>query len=142
MWRKICCAIDLSPHSDAVVRAASGMARRFGAGLVLVNVEEMPVESALYSQPEVLEAERCSRQYALEERKRAATDLSGAEVDTATLADHDAVARVVDFARDAACDLIVVGARAASRHSPFESFAEKIVRRSPCSVLVVRNPCA
>ena len=140
MWRKICCAIDLTPHSDAVVRVASDLARQNEAELVLLHVQELPVESALYSQPEVLEAARTRQGHALEERRRAAADISGGEVEATILPDHDPVARVADFATAAGCTLIVVGARAASRRSPFESFAERMARRAPCSVLVVRTP--
>ena len=49
---------------------------------------------------------------------------------------------VVDYARDAAIDLIVMGThgRGAVAHLLMGSVAERVVRTAPCPVLTVRSP--
>ncbi|MGZ6143869.1 MAG: universal stress protein, partial [Myxococcales bacterium] len=59
-------------------------------------------------------------------------------VEAALIADHDVARRLAAYVVQSACDLLVVGARHEPHHSPFESVAEKLVRKASCSVLVVR----
>ncbi len=137
-WKKICCAIDFSERSAAVVRDAAELARVLEAELVLVHAEGSPPEErALYAQPEVANSTRKHLQQQLEERRLAAADLCGAPVSASLLPGHAPAETIAEFAGREGCDLIVTGAH--EGRAVFEKFPGKLARIARCSVLTVRG---
>jgi nucleotide-binding universal stress UspA family protein len=121
---------SLAPASDPVVEAGVRIARATGAELHLLHALEvplaapLPLDDRLYSgavrrldeQIERLRAAPTSRQVVLAPAHRA----------------------LAEAARERGADLVVVGA--ADRPHAFGATASRLVRRSECAVLVVREP--
>jgi nucleotide-binding universal stress UspA family protein len=126
-WQRICCPVDYSERSRAALRVAVDLARRFGAELTLLHVEE----PAHAGDAATLEAWR---------REAAA---AGARVVTAT-ASGDPQTVIAQFANDHAVDAIVMGThgRTGRAHALVGSVAETTVRRARCPVMVVHHDWA
>lgn len=137
-WKKICCAIDFSARTGAVMAVAAELARAFDAELLLVHAEGKPrEESALYAHPEVADSARRHLEQRLEERRVAASDLCGGPVSATLLPGHAPAETIAEFAEREKCGLIVVGAH--EGRAVFEKLPEKLTRIARCSVLAVRD---
>jgi nucleotide-binding universal stress UspA family protein len=140
-YRQILCAIDFYEPSRAALHHAGDLARAFGATLVLVHVYPEPrigypgwfPEARFPTQLRELAADK------LEEWKREAEGLVGQPVQVVLL-EGVPWQRLVSFAREQACDLVVLGAGGATglAHALIGSVAERLVRHAPCPTLVVR----
>ncbi len=144
MFRKILVATDFSEPSDAARRMAVELARRLGAELEIVHVEEpLPAyafaEGPLPDLPRLQEEVRSWAERELEQQAKEARD-AGVPVTTAILVGTPANA-IVETARTDGADLIVVGShgRTGLERVLLGSVAERIVRNAPCPVLTVRN---
>lgn len=142
-WKKICCAVDFSEPSRFALYQAADLAKRDGAELLLVHVYEIPqpagellVAAADLTGPAAAEAEKAMAGWVAE-----AARLSGAPVRTRLLAGQPAL-EVTQAAREAGCDLVVVGThgRTGVKRLVLGSVAERIVREAHCDVLVARKP--
>jgi nucleotide-binding universal stress UspA family protein len=142
MFERILCGID-SPGSQEAARLAARLAKDMNAELVLVHAWYSPPASSI--DDFVLPAETMTS--LIEESKRslsAACDAArGAGVTRVSSRFVIGVpwAEIVETARDAHADLIVVGTHGRTGVSRFflGSVAEKVVRHAPCSVLVTRG---
>jgi nucleotide-binding universal stress UspA family protein len=138
-WRKICCAVDFHEPSWRAMTAAAVMARRFEAELTLVHVlVPPPLWTSDEAAPAVAwgeaeEGERLLRRWVADASRR-----SGRVV-RARILSGDPAAELASYAREVACDLLVVGVRgpADRRHVLMGTLAGRLSRRCPCPVFVV-----
>jgi universal stress protein A len=135
--RRVLVPHDLEDTSDLALAYARDLARTFGAELLLLHIVDNQFLRAVVADPRVI-AGGISRQ--LESRL---TDddrrLSRARVALEeSLHPADAI---LEFARNAEVDLIVMGThgRSAMQRVLMGSVAERVVRAAPCPVLTVRG---
>ena len=134
---KILVPIDFSEHSEVALGFASKLARDSDAEIHLVHVSEQPLPItegfAGYAPASDLAAER--------------EHLHGVKPEGSIQHRHelligDAAQVLVDYARDNAMDLIVMGTHGRTGFSRLlmGSVAEAVVRQAPCPVLTLRQP--
>jgi len=136
---------DFSEHSEQAATYAVELARRWDAEEVhCVHVSDIPADllatSAYYMtgpSEEFVEQVRQQGRRGLDEFVR--KNLSGVPVTIAFLEGRPFV-EIVRYARDRQIDLIVIAThgRTGLQHALFGSVAEKVIRKAPCPVLVVR----
>jgi len=140
-YKSVLVAVDLTEHSDAVVRRGMEMARAFGAKLNLLHVVEyVPVEpmgEALLPAVDIEEELVEGAQRRLEELAKR-MDLEGEEwrVEKGTIK-----AEVVRVAEETGADLVVLGSK--ERHGiavMLNLTEDTILHAAPCDVLAVRIP--
>jgi nucleotide-binding universal stress UspA family protein len=136
---------DFSEASESALRYGKAMAEAFGASLHVVHVMEdllahaWAAEVYVSSMPQLRdEIEKESRQRLLallgdDERQRL-------RAETALLAGNPFI-EIIRYAKAHDVDLIVMGThgRGPIAHMLLGSVAEKVVRKSPCPVLTVRE---
>ena len=141
---RILVPVDFSTQSDAALDYAVDLARRLDGRIVLLHVFSVPAfafPDATIPMPAqtVVELQNASNTQleSLEQRVRA----NGVGV-TSKLAEGAPFVEIVRAARSERADLIVMGThgRSGLRHALLGSTAEKVVRKAPCPVLVVRPP--
>jgi nucleotide-binding universal stress UspA family protein len=136
----ILCPVDFSETSGHAFRYAVLLAEQFGARLTVLHViEEAPLFAGFESMPamNVLEeAEQAARRQ-LEELAAGAP----ARVET-MLIRGGTYKSIVSYAEEHAADLIVMGThgRSGLEYAFFGSVTERVMRRSPCPVLIVPPP--
>jgi len=139
MFRKILNANDGSENAFKALSIAITLAKADRAELHLILIEELTVV------PEWIEEVR-EEKIAADRRyrnvlKRAKTEASrsGVELNAHAFTGHP-VRTIVDFVRDNAFDLLVIGATGHSNlyEKMVGSRAERLVHLSPCTVLVVK----
>ena len=146
MFRRICVGTDFSPEAERGLTSAVHLARMFAAELLLVHVVEAPrfyqrvlapVQTRLRSLDETcdLAAERCRALIA-------ASQVDGVSADYRVRVGTPFV-DLIDAARIAHADLIVLGHRARSGTERFflGSTAERVLRKSTIPVLIAKNTC-
>ncbi len=140
-YKSVLVAVDLTEHSDAVVRRGMEVARAFGAKLNLLHVVEyVPVEpmgEALLPAVDIEEELVEGAQRRLEELAKR-MDLKGEEwrVEKGTIK-----AEVVRVAEETGADLVVLGSK--ERHGiavMLNLTEDTILHAAPCDVLAVRIP--
>ncbi len=150
---RIVCAHDLSYASEPALKLALDLARRLGAALTVVPAPEPPYPRATMLGGDTFSAQELELltgiarrgeaaalrvlQDELRVRNAAGTDAVPVEVIVRQGIPVDIVCRV---ARELKADLLVVGthARKGIEQVLLGSVAERLVRTSPCPVLVVR----
>jgi universal stress protein A len=145
-WKEICCAVDFGDPSRAAMEEAVDLAARFEADVTLVHVVLPPTQAAsdvLVSSRGIAEARAEEEVEALAQWHAAAERRAGRPVRWRVLT-GDPAAEIVRYAREQHCDLLVVGThgRTGVRRLVLGSVAERVVRESPCAVLVVHGPGA
>jgi nucleotide-binding universal stress UspA family protein len=132
--RRILIPTDFSGPSDRALQVACALARDHGAELVILHA--VPAAAVIYGPPpeEYLEHLR-------EELKR----LGAADPKTRVvheLVEGDPARAILRAAREAGCDLIVMGThgRTGLDRLLMGSVAEEVVRNAPCPVLAVKLP--
>ena len=136
---------DFSEASDAALKYAKGLAAAFGASLHIVHVMEDLLAHAWSAEVYVASMPNLREEIEKEARERLA-DLVGDEepgrpaVETALLSGNPFL-EIIRYAKANSVDLIVIGThgRGAIAHMLLGSVAEKVVRKSPCPVLTVRQ---
>jgi len=144
--KTIVCPVDFSEPSDHALAQAADLAEQSGAELLLITVvQPMPtvlpgdntLMTGLHPIPLFLREEAEERLKAMRER------CCGAVLDrtSAHVALGVPFVEIVRFAREHQADLIVMGShgRTGLEHLLIGSVAERVVRKAPCSVLVVRD---
>ena len=138
--------IDFSSPSEAALATAEALARQFGAAIHLIHVLEDPYVTAAYASDVyayvpggLKESWRKEAQTQLD----ALLDSHGKEpfyVTTSVMFGSPAKA-IVDYARDNAMNLIVMGThgRGGFAHLLLGSVTERVVRTAGCPVLTVRG---
>jgi nucleotide-binding universal stress UspA family protein len=149
-WKKICCAVDFSPVSDAALREAARLAGSEGAALTLAHVFAAPRPGPVAASdmlapgatpPADVEGRlRREIEPQMSARQAEAERIAGRAVEAILLVGkaQDVLAAL---AGDGGYDLMVVGThgRTGVRRLVLGSVAEHVVRASPTSVLVVRG---
>lgn len=143
-WRKVLCAVDFSPSSQAALEQATLMAVGLGAEVLLVHVLEDPVslaaEASALNLSEVLRIAEEQCEIELGRMAQALRDRGVGGVQTAIA--HDTPPRaIVDLARREQVDVIVMGTlgRSGLKHFLLGSVAERVVRSAPCPVLTISS---
>jgi nucleotide-binding universal stress UspA family protein len=139
--RKILVPTDFSEQSKKAVRYGIELATKFGAELHLLHAfETVPI---MYGEgsgvpPQVAdEIEAAAVKYLDELELESAEGLTVVRKVT----EGHAFVEIVRYAKDNTIDLVVIGThgRGAIAHMLLGSVAEKVVRKAPCPVLVVRD---
>jgi nucleotide-binding universal stress UspA family protein len=142
--RSVLVPVDFSEHARGAVAHARELAASFGAALHVLHVFEQPIHPEIYiggmplAGPEFPAVEG-SLSEALETFVREA---SGPAVETSVhVVEGRAVTGILDFAREADADLIVIATHGLTglAHVMLGSVTEKVVRRAPCPVLTVKS---
>ena len=138
-WKRIGCAVDFYDASAAALTEAVGLARHFGAELLLLHVAELPSGSDLPPPAGVAEAARRDDADRLEAWRGGAERDLGRPVE-AVLLEGAAAPQIVHAAAERRLDLLVAAThgRRGFRHLVLGSVAERLVHLAPCSVLVSR----
>ena len=143
--KKILVPTDFSEPSEQAARYADELAKRYGARIVCVHVSDIPADlmatSAYYMTGP---SEQFIEQIRTESKKSlkafAEKHFLGAEAETVFLEGRPFV-EIIRCARAQKVDLIVIAThgRTGLKHFLFGSVAEKVVRKAPCPVLVVKQ---
>lgn len=141
MFRRILVASDGSAGARAALRIGIDLAKRTGAELSSVSVEEsLPRYAATIGEVEAAKEEIDAhfRKLATEARDLAAL-VGGVELETAVRRGHE-VETILDVARGGKFDLLLIGHQGHSRifERILGSTALSIARLAPCSVLIAR----
>lgn len=142
-WKKICCAVDFNDPSRMALRHAADLARRFEAELTLVHVvahTAPPVDAALVTSSTRADAQLKHEEETLARWRTDAEERARRPV-RSWLLTGDPAAEILRHAREARCDLVVVGThgRTGIHRLVLGSVAERVARQSPCAVLVLHN---
>jgi nucleotide-binding universal stress UspA family protein len=140
--RLILCPTDLSHNSAAPLGVARDLARQYGAALLVLHVADtLGPENVGYVEAETrLEPEAHVKEL-WQALGRVAPPEPGLQV-RPLLREGDEAQVVEQVVREQHCDLVVLGShgRTGLDHLLMGSIAEKIIRRCPCPVLVVKYP--
>ena len=139
MYKKILVANDGSPGALLALSAALTLAKRDGAALHMVTVEELPWFPASIDEVDEEKAEANHRLAPLIETARAQAQAAGVAFETHLLPGH-AVQTIVKLVNEQRFDLLVVGFMGHTRlyEQIIGSTTERLVRLAPCSILVVK----
>jgi len=136
---------DFSEASESALRYGKAMAEAFGASLHVVHVMEDLLAHAWAAEVYVSSMPQLRDEIEKESRQRLAALLTDAErttlrAETALLAGNPFL-EIIRYAKAHGVDLIVMGThgRGPIAHMLLGSVAEKVVRKSPCPVLTVRE---
>lgn len=135
--KHILVAVDFEETSDAALAYARSLAKKYGAQLHLMHVMENLFLRPMANDPRDIEA-GISRRLADRLTEEQRHDVDAVQV----LRKSDAPAdELVKYAAEQPIDLIVIGThgRSGVAHLLMGSVAEKVVRSSPCPVLIVRH---
>ena len=136
---------DFSDASESALRYGKAMAEKFGASLHVVHVMEDLLAHAWAAEVYVSSMPQLRDEIEKESRQRLGALLTAGErttlrAETALLAGNPFI-EIIRYAKAHAVDLIVMGThgRGPIAHMLLGSVAEKVVRKSPCPVLTVRD---
>lgn len=139
MFRKILVGNDGSDGGFRALEAALDLARRYGAELHMISVEQLPQFPATVG--EVMEEKDFANhrfEAVIERSRRIAAD-HAVDLAVHVLAGH-VVAAIADFAKANGIDLLVIGFMGHSRlyNAVIGGTADRLVDHAPCAVLVVK----
>lgn len=136
---------DFSDASESALRYGKAMAEKFGASLHVVHVMEDLLAHAWAAEVYVSSMPQLRDEIEKESRQRLGALLTDGErktlrAETALLAGNPFL-EIIRYAKAHNIDLIVMGThgRGPIAHMLLGSVAEKVVRKSPCPVLTVRE---
>ena len=139
LFRRIAVAIDFSEFSPGLLQLARQVAGTEPVTLDLLHVvEEYPLNRSEFSADEPFVQDDLNARRSDAEKRLAALDVPEATVARRVLLGRPFV-EINQYAAENQIDLIIVGThgRTGLRHWFLGSVAEMIVRKSPCSVLVM-----
>jgi nucleotide-binding universal stress UspA family protein len=139
---------DFSPHSDHALRCAVGVGERWGSTIHLLHVftlNRIEGECGPGAIPDLASLLRQAERIATDRLTDDASRQHGPTVSVIKSLTRavNAYEAVVDYAVRKSIDLVVIstrGATGSSTRAPLGSVAERVVRYSPCPVLVVGAP--
>lgn len=141
---KILVPIDFSPSSHAALHAATELAEKFHAAVILLNViPEFPNVSLPDSITEAAvidkAKEEASTRFAVSE---AALKAKGIKVTATVQVSSDVAGVILEAIESEKADLVVVTTHGLSGWYPqvFGSIAEKVVKLASCPLLLLRTP--
>jgi nucleotide-binding universal stress UspA family protein len=134
-FRRILCAIDLSPFAPHVLRHAAALARWADAPLAVLHV----IRPADFRLRDVFPLDAAARERRLEAVHRMVRSALGPAGVRVVLRQGDAAQEVAAEAAAWEANVVVVGthARRGLEHWEMGSVAEDVIRRAPCPVLAV-----
>src|SRR5688572_12273014 len=142
-FKNILVPIDFSEHSAEALRVAADLAQRYAGNISLVHVYEpvqymMPEGYVFFTSEQITRLSTLLRER-LEKAKRSIVESDVARVE-AHLLEGLVSSELVGFAKEHACDLIVMGThgRTGVKHALLGSVAERVTRSAPCPVLIVK----
>jgi nucleotide-binding universal stress UspA family protein len=143
IWKRICCAVDFSEPSWIAMEQAADLAGKLHAELTLVHVRlppapaagDAPIAARRLDRADARQAEETLEVWRSDAEARAALPVR------ARVLVGDPSDEISRFAGDEGYDLAVVGTHGRTGLSRLflGSVAEKVLRRAPLPVLVVRN---
>lgn len=144
--KKILCPVDFSEPSALALARAVEMAEQTGAALYLYTVVR-PMPTAMFGDgfqfAELQKLPDMSTTAAKERLEQLAEKYAGPvrERLTQNVGMGVPFVEIVRYAREVEADLIVMGSHGLTgiEHLLIGSVAERVVRKAPCSVLVVRD---
>ncbi len=146
-FRRILVLTDFSPVSQSAFALASHEAKRCGAKIILAHVVERPYPPEVFEREfqakfgdagAVLERYRTTIKSKLEGMAEtfAMSDISTVVLDKFNSIPHT----LTEFARDNACDLIIMAAKGSGNALTWiGGTAERVIRDAPCPVLLVHS---
>jgi len=144
-YRNILLATDFSESAREAAAHAAAIAGAAGATLHILHViEEFSYwenfNLKTFPSPDVLDELRSNARLALEDLFEA-QEREGLSVET-HVRNGKPFIEIIRAARDLEADVVVIGSHGVSglAETLFGSTAEKVVRKAPCAVLVVRHP--
>src|SRR5215216_2586376 len=139
MFRQILHANDGSDHAFKALDLAITMAKRDGATLHMVSVEEIPPMPEFIEEIRETRGMAARRFHVVLRRARAMAEPQGLTLQTHVLAGHP-VRTIIELARELNADLLVIGAtgHSALYERMIGSRADRIIQLAPCPVLVVK----
>ena len=139
MYRKILVGNDGSPGALKALAGAIETAKRDGAALHMITVEELPRFPASIDEVEEEKAEANHRLAPVIEAARAQAQAAGVALETHLLPGHP-VHSIVALINEEQFELLVVGFMGHTRlyEQIIGSTTERLVRLAPCAVLVVK----
>ena len=142
---KLLVPTDFSEDSEQAARYAVELAKRFQAEIHCVHVVDIPADLLSTSDYYMTGPSGQFVDQIREESKKnleafTEKNLEGMQVRTAFLEGSPFV-EIIRYARDQEIDLVVIAThgRTGLKHVLFGSVAEKVVRKAPCPVLVVKR---
>jgi nucleotide-binding universal stress UspA family protein len=139
--KNVLVTLDFSPASHAAIRFAMPLLKRFGANLHLVHVlpEDSPL-SGLADLPMVVPEVEIHRRVRSDLGKTAANYAIQTQPGHLHVLRGSPFAEICQLAQKIDIDLIIIATRGNTglKHLALGSTAERVVRYSPCPVLVVR----
>jgi nucleotide-binding universal stress UspA family protein len=139
MYQKILVANDGSPGALKALAAAIELAKRDGAALHMVTVEELPRFAASIDEVEEEKAEANHRLLPVIEAARAQGQAAGVALESHLIPGHP-VHAIVALVNEKQFELLVVGFMGHTRlyQQIIGSTTERLVRLAPCAVLVIK----
>jgi nucleotide-binding universal stress UspA family protein len=144
LFRRIVCAVDLTPGSEATLEMALSLAGENDARVTLLHVvENLPEPTdfpSFLALPETDSLRRAALAQARERLGRAVPEGARDVCDVSERVEAGKAAReILRLANELDADLIVVGAHArrSAGRMLFGSTSSRVVRQAPCPVLVV-----
>jgi len=141
--KRILCPVDFSASSDRALEYAAFLARTHRAKLLVLHVLEhlQRYEHFLIL---ALTPQEIAKKMEEEAKTRLEASINGLKADgkiETTIREGKAFVEIIKMAREQDIDLIVLGSHG---HSALEyiligSVAEKVARKAPCPVLIVRD---
>jgi nucleotide-binding universal stress UspA family protein len=142
---KLLVPTDFSEDSEQAARYAVELAKRFQAEIHCIHVVDIPADLLSTSDYYMTGPSKQFIDQIREESKKnleafAKKNLEGVGVRTAFLEGSPFV-EIIRYAHNQEIDLVVIAThgRTGLRHVLFGSVAEKVVRKAPCPVLVVKR---
>jgi len=139
--KRVLCATDFSDNAAAALDAAVALARPANAKILVVHVIPLPVRSrgGRACGPAPPGIEQKARNEAIENLDRFRGPAADVETER-VLREGDPAEEIVQEAQRAGADLIVMGrhSRGTPNHWFLGSVAERVVRKTPCPVMVVK----
>ena len=139
MFHKILSANDGSPNALKALEVACELAARYGAELHMIVVEEVPAIPASIAEVQQVKADEDKIARVSVHRAEAIASRCRVSIKVHVFTGH-VVRSVVDFAKDNAFDLLVIGAtgHAAVYERMLGTRADRIAHLASCPVLIVK----
>lgn len=138
--RTLLFATDFSAQSEAAFPLACALARDYKARLLIIHV--MPVPTVAYTMGNMAVIEPEGTKDEVRQRLEEFDPKDARVAVEHLIAQGDPATEILEAARIASCDLIVIGThgRSGIMRMLAGSVAEKVLRHAPCPVLTVRSP--
>jgi len=144
-FQRILVPVDFSAHAEEAQRIAIELSRELGASLTLLHIYQpatVAIPEPVFIPAGPPSAEVLAAATTMLERAADTVRTSGGKVEDVRTVLGTPFLEIVRFAKEGGFDLIVMGTHGYTglKHVFLGSVAEKVVRKAPCAVLVVRLP--